>query len=207
MGSSLPPTIRLLNWAASHLERAGAFCDLLSVDSIMQQAKKSTGLSDWGDEGFLTALELLTQPDTSNLKITHYGKRSLRGELVRCLSNRLLIQDEIKRHPETRLEIISRPLFIVGLPRTGSTLLQRLLSLDPSCRPLLHWETFQPAPAPDPKTHHCDPRIKHAEREIRRMGELLGEPSYAATHMSDATQPEECWFLLQNTLMVPGPFC
>jgi hypothetical protein len=38
------------------------------------------------------------------------------------------------------------------------------------------------------------------------MGKLLGEPSYAATHMADATQPEECWLLLQNTLMVPGPF-
>jgi hypothetical protein len=122
------------------------------------------------------------------------------------LTNRLLIQDEIKRHPETLLETISQPLFIVGLPRVGSTLLQRLLSQDPHCRPLLHWETFQPAPAPDPRTHQSDPRIKNAEKEMKSVGKLFPEPAYAAMHFMDVTQPEECWFLLQNTLMVPGPF-
>jgi hypothetical protein len=63
----------------------------------MEQAKNSTGLSDWGDERFSTPLELLTQPDTDDLRITFFGKYTLRKELVRCLGNRLLIQDEVKR--------------------------------------------------------------------------------------------------------------
>lgn len=125
---------------------------------------------------------------------------------MRSLSNRLRIRDEIKRHPETLSQIVSRPLFIVGLPRIGSTLLQRLLSRDPNCRPLLHWETFQPAPAPDPQTHNRDPRIRAAEDDMRHTKEVLNEPSYAAMHFADANQPEECWLLLQNTFMVPGPF-
>jgi hypothetical protein len=122
------------------------------------------------------------------------------------LSNRLLIQDEVERHPETLLETISRPLFIVGLPRTGSTLLQRLLSQDPHCRPLLHWETSQPAPAPDPRTHSRDPRIKKAEKAMKGLARTFPEPAYAAMHFMDAKQPEECWGLLHNTLMLPGPF-
>jgi len=203
---ALPLALRLLNRVGAQLERAGAFRNLLSVDSIMKQAKKNTGLSDWGDEDFLTPLELLTRPDTDELRISFFGKYSLRRELVRCLSNRLRIREEIKRHPETPSETVSRPLFIVGLPRTGSTLLQRLLSLDPHCRPLLHWETLQPAPAPDPRTHGSDPRIESAKKEMKRAGRLIPEPVYAATHFADVTQPEECWLLLQNTLMVPGPF-
>jgi hypothetical protein len=206
MPYALPLSIRLLNRAGARLEHLGAFRNLLSVESISKQAKKNTGLSDWGDEDFRPPLELLTRPDTDKFRITFFGKYSLRQELVRCLTNRLLIRDEIKRHPETLSETVSRPLFIVGLPRTGSTLLQRLLSLDSRCRPLLHWETLQPAPAPDPRTHETDPRIKNAEREMKSMAKLFPEPVYAATHFTDVTQPEECWFLLQNTLMLPGPF-
>jgi hypothetical protein len=202
----LPLPIRLLNRVGARLEHFGAFRNLLAVDSIIKQAKKDTGLSDWGAEDFLTPLELLTQPDTDKVRITFFGKYSLRRELVRCLTNRLLIRDEIKRHPETLSETISRPLFIVGLPRIGSTLLQRLLSQDSHCRPLLHWETLQPAPAPDPRTHESDPRIENAEREMKSVARLFPEPVYAAMHFADVTQPEECWFLLQNTLMLPGPF-
>jgi hypothetical protein len=203
---ALPLPVRLLPRVGTQLERVGAFRNLLSADSIAQQAEKNTGLSDWGDEDFSTPLELLTRPDTDELRITFFGKCNLRRELVRCLSNRLRIREEIKRHPEILSETVSRPLFIVGLPRTGSTLLQRLLSLDPHCRPLLYWETLQPAPGPDPRTHGSDPRIEIAKREMKRARRLFPEPVYAATHFADVTQPEECWLLLQNTLMVPGPF-
>jgi hypothetical protein len=201
-----PLSIRLLNRVGSHLERAGAFRNLLSVDSLVKQAQKNTGLSDWGNGDFLTPLELLTQPDTDKFGITFYGKVRLRRELLRCLSNRLLIQDEVKRHPETLLETISRPLFIVGLPRIGSTLLQRLLSQDPHCRPLLDWENFQPAPASDPRTHGSDPRIKQAEKDSKSLARLFPDPVYAAMHFADVKQPEECWGLQQNTLMMPGAF-
>jgi len=206
MRSLWPLFVRLLNVVGSRLERVGGFRNLLSVDSIMKEARNCTGLSDWGDESFSTALELMTRPDTDEFRITFFGKYTLRKELVRCLSNRLLIQEEVKRHPETRLETISRPLFIVGLPRIGSTLLQRLLSQDPNCRPLLDWENFQPAPAPDPRTYDSDPRIELAAKDMKTQARLFSEPVYAATHFADVTQPEECWGLQQNTLMMPGAF-
>lgn len=200
----LPLSIRLQNWLGAVLERLGAFQKLLSVESIIKKAEKKTGLSDWGDKSFLTPLELLTQPGTDDIKITFFGKLTLREELVRCLMNRLLIQDEIKRHPETLSEKISRPLFIVGLPRTGSTLLQRLLSQDPHCRPLLHWESVYPAPAPDPRTYKSDPRIKKAKKDLEYYDNNF--PEYASMHFMDAMEPDECWHLLQNTFMVPDPF-
>jgi len=205
--SFVPPLrIRLLNRLGSQLERVGGFRNLLSVDSMVKRAEKETGLSDWGDDDFSTPLALLVRPDSDEFRITFLGKHSLRSELLRALKNRLLIREEIKRHPETLSEVVSRPLFIVGLPRIGSTLLQRLLSRDPHCRPLLHWETLQPAPAPDPRTYESDPRIDDAVREMRSVARLFPDPSYAAVHFADVMQPEECWFLLQNTLMFPGPF-
>jgi hypothetical protein len=185
----LPLPIRLLNRIGARLERVGAFRNLLSVDSIMKQAKKDTGLSDWGDEDFLTPLELLTRPDTEELRISLFGKYSLRGELVRCLSNRLLIRDEIKRHPETLSETVSRPLFIVGLPRTGSTLLQRLLSQDSHCRPLLHWETLQPAPAPDPRNHGSAEEWGKPPRAVEPTGATTQNQHLVSIRRGPAKRP------------------
>lgn len=200
----LPRRLRWINAVGGWLDQRGAFPNLLSVEAIIKQARRKTGLSDWGAEDLLTPLQMLTQPDVGDAGITFIGKLSVHQTLVDCLINRLYIQDEVRRDPEVRGEQITKPLFIASMPRTGSTLLQRLLSQDPRCRPLLCWEALQPAPAPTPQTYHTDPRIARTGRWLKRLFNAF--PQLASMHYMDAQTPEECEWLLHNTFVVPGFF-
>ena len=198
----LPWWVRLVNRLGNQLEQIPLFHDLLSVRAIITEAERKTGLSDWGDEDILTPLRLLTEPDAEGLKLTFSGKWYVHRNLVELLVNRLLIQDEVARHPEILSIPVQRPLFIAGMPRTGTTVLQRLLSEDPNSRPLLCWEALHPVPPPDPKTQGTDLRIKRVEREIKFLYAVF--PEIASLHYMDARTPEECEWLLKNSLIVPS---
>ena len=175
---------------------------MLSVDSILNEAKRKTGLSDFGDDFPLDAIRLLTEPDDGESRLTVTGKYLMHRALVECLINRLLIRAEVERDPSIVEEVIVRPLVVAGMGRTGTTLLQRLLSQDSRCRPLLCWEALHPAPSPDRGNHRTDPRIAMTEREME--GLFSAFPQLAAMHYMDAGTPEESEWLLQNTLIVPG---
>ena len=75
------------------------------------------------------------------------------------LCNRLRLQEDRRRHPQIADQIIRRPLFITGLPRTGSTLLHALLAQDVSCRAPQTWEVMHPSPPPESYSYNHDPRI------------------------------------------------
>ena len=105
------------------------------------------------------------------------------------LVNRLKIQADLTRHPAILDVPVSRPLFITGLPRSGTTLLHRLMSVDPAGRTLLLWETLEPSPPPLPETYTTDPRIARARRQMVLLHRLA--PRLATAHEFDAESPEE----------------
>ena len=92
--------------------------------------------------------------------------------------------------PDVRDERIDAPLVVTGAPRTGTTILFGLLSLDPSLRSPLGWELLHPVPPPEPATRDHDPRISEAEAELRYMAETTG--TLDAIHVYGALQPKEC---------------
>src|SRR5262249_6825428 len=99
-------------------------------------------------------------------------------------------EDDLKRYPEILEVPIRRPLFIAGLPRSGTTLLHRLMCEDPKGRPLLLWESLEPSPPPRAETRRSDPRIARARRVVRILDAL--SPRIRAAHAFDAESPEEC---------------
>ncbi len=200
----LPLKFKIMNYMGGFLKGLSSIRNILSLDSMLNEAQNITGLSDWGDENFLIPLRMLTEPDEEKFKLTLVGKAILRSNLVHCLKNRLLIQQELKSHPEIVEVPIHRPLFITGLPRTGTTLLQNLLSLDPFCRPLLCWEALHPAPSPDPHTHKTDPRIAAMEKAIKSSYKYF--PQHMAIHHMSAGKPDECMHLLKNSFLEPIAF-
>src|SRR5262249_60628428 len=86
-------------------------------------------------------------------------------QVVPLLVNRLKIQADLTRHPEILDVPLARPLFITGLPRSGTTFLHRLMSEDPAGRTLRTWEGKMPSPPPTYETYQTDPRIALARRE------------------------------------------
>ncbi len=147
-------------------------------------------------------LRILCESYIKESKLHFYGRLRIRKILISYLSNWLLIHNEIKCHPEILQEPISRPLFIVSLPRTGTSLLHWLLSQDPSNRSPLYWETIRPAPAPEPLTRETDPRIEEVEKLLGQRQKIA--PGLASKHKVHAMKPNECFPLLMNTLVYPS---
>lgn len=168
----------------------------LNQSSLLEAAQKKTGLNDFGDAHFLVGLEQLVDAVNSEAKLHPMGQTFMRELIVRLLSNRLQIQAELKRYPEILETPIKQPLFILGLPRTGSTYLHNLLCQDPTVRWLHLWEAYTPYPAPDPINFNTDPRIQQTQETFKNYEFFT--PESTAMHKYDACAPEECVWLLQN---------
>ena len=193
--SKLPLMVRLINQFGEVLSRLRLRPIDLSHERLMAAASKQTGLFDWGEEDFLTPLTVLLDAYEKEADLSLLGRLVAQKSITRLLANRLRIQSDFTCHPEILQQPVNKPLFILGLPRTGTTLLFNLLDQDPRTRAPLYWELLQPSPPPDPATRHTDPRIAFAERMAQQTDRFL--PAMRSIHMMDATVLEECYFIFQ----------
>lgn len=115
---------------------------------LMDQARSTTGLDDFGGGDFRTGLEVLVGSLETDARLNHAGEQAIYGRILLHLQQRLQIEDWYRRHPQIDEEVIEAPLFGVSLPRTGSSALSFLLSSDPQIRYLRVWESAQPCPPP-----------------------------------------------------------
>jgi hypothetical protein len=98
--------------------------------------------------------------------------------------------DECKRHPEIATGTIDRPIFIVGLPRTGTSILHELLAQDPANRVPMSWEVMYPWPPPERATYETDPRIAQVEKHLAGVDRVI--PGFKSMHPLGALLPQEC---------------
>ncbi len=115
---------------------------VLDVERLLAQASaQAGGLTDFGPGDYREALEVLSDSLAREAGLSPQGAQMLQGKLQGQLVNRLVIQDYCRRHPEILEERVDDPLVIVGLPRTGTTLLQRMLATDARFHSAAWWET------------------------------------------------------------------
>ncbi len=193
--------IRVANLVGRALRASGLRLGDLAEETILQAAQRQTGLDDFGDQRFRVPLRALLDSYENDANLTFVGRMVAQGMLIHLVANRLRIRNDLVRFPQILAGDIRRPLFVVGLPRTGTTLLYNLLAQDPNCRPLLFWETMQPSPPPDRQTRETDPRIKLAEQMVARLNRAV--PSLRAIHEMNPRGPDECLGLLLNTFVTP----
>lgn len=197
------PAIRLFN-GAGRLLRAVGLRRPLCAESILRAASRQSGLSDWGsDDSFREGLENLVQSCEKDCHLSPLGRILLRQAFIQHLRTRLHLQEWIKKEPSIRNEEIRRPLFVVGYPRTGTTLLHNLLCQDRRGRPLLLWEALDPVPPPDFHLGLDDPRIDRARWFVRLTSRYLA-PRMNVIHPLHAEGPEECTYLLFNSFRTPA---
>jgi hypothetical protein len=173
----------------------------INEDYLIQAACKITGLSDFGDESFIKPLGIILKSLKEDSEMNAYGWFYSHSLLIGHLSNRLLIHEELKQKPEITEQPIRKPLFIVSLPRTGTTLLQRLLALDTFNRSPLLSEMMAPAPAQLTDIKDTDPRILDTQ-EILDISHLL-MPGVRPKHLMQPNEPEECLFMLEKSFLFP----
>ena len=195
-----PFVLRALNAVVVALDTLGLIAPI-DEQSLYASARRKTGLSDFGDERFREGVRQRIQGIERIDRLGSLLRFLGRTAIVRGLCNRCLIEQQIKEHPEILGVTIPRPLVVVGMGRTGTTLLQNLLAQDPASRPLLVWEADSPArPRSSMRARGRDPRQRRAERWVWLLKHLY--PQLAALHTLDANGPQECALLFRNTFLL-----
>lgn len=166
----------------------------LDVDTLLATARQQTGLADLGDDSILDGLQRLVAALNSEARLSERGQGAMSGLLVRNLANRLRVEHYLAGHPELLERPIDRPMFVFGLPRTGTTLLINLLNADPSRRCFLRWEALDSVPPPKPGQRKTDAR--YVTEQARLEMSVKYAPHIAAMHYEDADSPTECQFAM-----------
>ena len=172
--------------------------DVGSYESIVEAAERTTGMTDVGgdahEEGLRVLVEDLASPEAG---LTPRGNYFQRSEVKSALVGRLLTQAQFTARPEHAAVPIERPIFVMGLPRTGTTALHRLLHADPMAQGLEMWLTQYPQPRPPRDTWESDPIFTAMQQAF--WAHHVESPEYMGIHYMDATSVEECWRLLRQT--------
>jgi hypothetical protein len=171
-------------------------CNMI-VENIIAEASARTGRTEIGDPAALEGLQRLIDAYASEARFTQRGAQMAHADLVTYMSNRMRIEGWLADHPELLDAPIEKPLFVFGLPRTGTTLMINLLAADPARRSFLRWEAYDPTPPPRPEELHAGPRYQAMQDKTMMALEYM--PQIAAIHMEYADSPTECQFLMTPT--------
>jgi Sulfotransferase family len=169
-------------------------------DRLVEQACEMAGSEDFGADGsWRDGLALLCDGLASEARLSDLGVEIAVLDIVRALTSRLHITKWRNENPAVAAEPITRPIFIVGQPRTGTTILFDLLAQDPALRPPLTWEVDNPYPLPRPQTYDTDPRIAETQATIEMSEQIV--PGLLAFHPMGALVGQEC------VRITAGQFC
>jgi len=184
-------------------QRAGIGRIPLTEDSLIAAARRATGLHDFIDESFRDPMRRMLRSLENEAELHPLGRMALRESLVSALVNRLRLEDLTARNPEIAAIRVEAPVFVVGLQRTGTTMLHRLLTCEPRLRSMAAWEALNPAPFPGGTDRHgVDLRVRKARAAETALRYLA--PELFAIHPVEADAPEEDIHLLDVTFMSPA---
>jgi hypothetical protein len=177
--------------------------DALSFDPkrLLDEATRATGLEDFGDPAFHEPFSRLCAALDREGGLNAAGRAAQRQRLIDTLITRARAEHWFARHPEILGERIAAPLVIVGLPRTGTTMLHRVIATDPSFDCALWYETRFPSPPVDWDWKSPDPRIAQGKAEVAQTLEFV--PELASVHPWDACQPDEEIMLMEQSFLTP----
>ena len=132
-----------------------------SEEAVLSAARRQTGLDDFGPDDFRERLGVWLEAVREDRGLAGVGRVGIHRDLVRYASNRLRLEDLVRRHPEILDIEIRRPIIVAGLPRSGTTHLLNLIAADTRLRSLPYWESLEPIPVPgeEPGADGVDPRL------------------------------------------------
>ncbi len=176
--------------------------EALVAEELIEQARQETGLEHFDSDSFREGLDVYLA-DLNAGQPTAGALQRLRPNIVQLLANRLRTTDYLEQRPELLERPVERPVFVFGIPRTGTTLLSNLLATDPARRSPLTWEIETPVPPPTREMLYTDPRALELLEFERQM--LEARPEMGKYYRSSAIYPNECVFFMAHdfkTLML-----
>ncbi len=181
--------------------------DQLDFNALHAEATERCGLNNFGGFKYEPALHALIDSINTESGMNAGGFWGQRERIINILISRARIESLLEQHPEINDEIINEPVVIVGLPRTGTTMLHRILASDSRFYTPIWFETRFPAPKPDEDFRVYDSRIDDGKAEVAGM--LEANPDLASIHPMDAEAPDEEIMLLEQSFYstMPPAFC
>jgi hypothetical protein len=168
---------------------------LLVVDEIVEKAKQDTSLDHFDSESFIEGLEILTTDINNDDRGDAIVERMF-ADFVTALATRLRVVKYLDDHPELKSRPIEKPVFVFGVPRTGTTLMSNLLAADPARRSPLTWEIDEPVPPATPETLYTDPRALSRLESEKAM--LAANPDFGKYYRGSAIYPNEDVFIMAH---------
>ncbi|ASR52327.1 MAG: sulfotransferase [Blastomonas sp.] len=166
----------------------------LGFSEIVNAAREKVAVPDPDSDSWKEGLEILLHDHTRQDRLTERGEMIVRNRYVETLAARMQVDEYIRRNPAVLDQPIDRPVFILGMPRTGTTMLSYMLDADPANRSMLRWEAYNAAPPAAPGALKTDPRCL---AEVARDENMLKmAPKVAAAHFEPGDGPTECVHLI-----------
>ena len=162
----------------------------LDEASLLKTAMENTGLDDFGDDLWREPFRILLSALEEEAELNLMGRLFTRSDLLIHLEGRLEVIDWYKKHPEVEDEVVEAPVFIIGLPRSGTTIMQEILGADPGSHTVRMWEAKFPCPPPRLGDPQPDPRIARADA-LATMQDRVA-PEWSGMHKVGGDLPVEC---------------
>ena len=181
--------VQLVNRCEPIISRVSGKAYSLNDDELIKAACKRARLADFGDHPYRQGLGVLLESCREEAELNVIGRFATREYLVRLLTNLLYLERDRQRNPEIEKETISAPIFMVGLPRTGTTLLHELLAQDPEHRTPLTWEVMFPSSTLEGSVNEAGQQALCA-RNLKWFNRMA--PGFRRIHAVGAHLPQEC---------------
>ena len=174
--------------------------DVGTVEDLHASATKACGLDDFGsdDDNYREALAVLLESYRTDADLTEFGSKMQRFFVRNALVARLVSEAAFKQYPQHAQVAIEKPIFVTGLPRTGTTAIHRLLAADPRHQGLELWLAEFPQPRPPRESWPENPVFAELDARFKKAHEE--NPDYTGLHYMTADEVEECWQLLRQSL-------
>jgi Sulfotransferase family len=175
---------------------------LARFDEFHELAAKATDLNDFGPDDYHAQLKILLSDYDQHAHMTEAGATAMTNELVGKLVGRLMAQQGFKTYPQFANAKIEKPIFILGMPRTGTTVLLRLLSQDPGTQALEVWIGSLPMPRPPRDTWESNPLYQQVAAQMKVWHAAY--PEFQRVHPIFADQPDECRSAQDQSFWIPS---
>jgi hypothetical protein len=169
--------------------------NIATADDVLKLASQRTGLTEIDSDSWRDGLQLILDDVNNSRAFTQFGRERILDDATNALGRRLQVHGYIQEHPEVLDAPVERPLIVLGMPRTGTTVISYLLDRDPGRRSLLHWQCVDPIPPAPTETLRTDPRCLALLDEQRKILEMVTQAKVALPHWEDADGPTEDMFI------------
>ena len=166
----------------------------MTFDEILNAARQSTGLTDPEQDSWREGLEILLRDHAKAGSLSERGWGLIKARYTTALATRMRVDDFMRRNPHLSQAPVRRPVFILGMPRTGTTMVSYLMDADPANRSLLKWEAYDITPPAAAGALRTDPRC--LAEKVKDELLIKGNPQGAALHFEAGDGPTECVHLL-----------